>query len=97
MGRVTCVTTPADPMVAIDGLALLNTPPVTALLITTVPAVTHVTTPADPMVAIDGLALLHTPPVTALLNVVVDDTQTFVVPVIVPPEGVKLTVTVAVA
>ena len=61
-----------------------------------VPADMPVTTPVLPIVATPELLLLHTPPALALLNVIVDASQTVVVPVIVPAFGNGLTVTTAV-
>jgi hypothetical protein len=55
-----------------------------------------VTTPPD-TVAFAVLLLLHMPPVVATLNVVVADSHTAAVPVIVPTEGDELTVTIEVA
>lgn len=48
----------------------------------------------DPMVAMLVALLLQVPPLVAVasLNVVVDPVHTFVLPVIVPPVGVKFTV-----
>ena len=56
--------------------------------ITEVPAETPVTTPVDELtVATAGVALLQVPPAVALLNVVVDPTQTDIVPVITAGSG----------
>ena len=54
---------------------------------TELPAVTPVTTPPAVIVAMAGDALLHVPPAVALASVVVELTQTFVVPVIAAGSG----------
>jgi hypothetical protein len=62
------------------------------------PAATPLTIPvAEPIVAIEVLLLLQVPPEVALFNVVVLPVHTVAVPVMVPADGVLLTVTTAVA
>lgn len=69
---------------------------VTVYDIVTEPTATPVTTPVLLIVAIEGLLLLQVPPVTALINVLDEPGHTVVEPVMVPADGVVITVTVAV-
>ena len=62
------------------------------------PGVTPVTTPVEELtVAAAGLLLLHVPPVVVQARVVVDPTDTLVVPVMAATVGTGFTVTTAVA
>ena len=62
-----------------------------------VPAELPVTIPAVPTEATEELLLVHEPPVVVLLSVVVLPVHTVAVPVIVPADGVLVTVTICVA
>ncbi len=61
------------------------------------PAAIPVTRPPAFIVAIPVAVLLHVPPVVALASVVVLPTHTVAEPVMVPAEGVALTVAIFVA
>lgn len=64
----------------------------------TVPAATPVTIPlVEPTVAVSKSLLLQVPPPVASVSVLVDPTQTFIVPVIVAGSGLTVTVTAELA
>ena len=65
--------------------------------IVAVPAVTPVTTPEVPIVATPVGILLHAPPPAASVSAVVAVAHTIGVPVMIPAEGMAITVTTVVA